>query len=253
MTGHRKIVLATILAFSGSIAAHAADQTILGNQLQVKNPSTPDKRKVVVKAKEKASPNSINGNPTLSGATLSVAVFGGTPPPTGNSSQVFPLPQGVSGITNKPFWSGDAVKGFKYKDSKGENGPVKSAQIKKTASGNFTIKAVLSGKLGPVQPSILVLPPNPGTNGCAALILTGGDSYSVAFLAGDGLVTNKGAQLYKHKKVTLQGSCVAPTPTTTTSTTATPTTSAPATTTTSTTLYGSPSRAFIDRVTGLLD
>jgi hypothetical protein len=244
MTGNRKIVLATLLAFSGSIAAHAADQTILGNQFQTKNPSTPDKRKVVVKAKEKNSPNTIVGNPTVSGASLSVAAGGGTP-----SAQVFPLPQGVSGITGKPFWSGDAVKGFKYKDSKGENSAVKSAQIKKTASGNFTIKAVLSGKLGPVQPSILVLPPNPGTNACAALILTGGDSYSVAFLAGDGLVTNKGAQLYKHKKVTLQGSCVVPTPTTTTSTTATPTT----TTSTTTTLYGSPSRAFIDRVIGLLD
>jgi len=239
MTGNRKIVLATILAFSGSLAAHAADQTILGNQLQVKNPSTADKRKVVVKAKEKLSPNTIVGNPTVSGASLSVSVGGGTP-----SAQVFPLPQGVSGITGKPFWSGDAVKGFKYKDSKGENGPVKSAQIKKTSSGNFSIKAVLSGKLG----TILVLPPNPGTNGCAALILTGGDSYSVAFLAGDGLVTNKGAQLYKHKKVTLQGTCIVAPPTTTTSTTATP-----PTTTTSTTLYGSPSRAFIDRVLGLLD
>ena len=95
--------------------------------------------------------------------------------------------------------------------------------------------------------TILVLPPNPGTNGCAALILTGGDSYSVAFLAGDGLVTNKGAQLYKHKKVTLQGTCIVAPPTTTTSTTTAPTT------TTTTTLYGSPSRAFIDRVLGLLD
>ena len=244
MTGNRKIVLATILAFSGSLAAHAADQTILGNQLQVKNPSTPDKRKVVVKAKEKGSPNTIVGNPSATGATLSISVGGGTP-----SAQVFPLPTGVSGITGKPFWTGDAVKGFKYKDSKGENSAVKSAQIKKTPSGNFSIKAVLSGKLGPVQPSILVLPPNPGTNGCAALIITGGDSYSVAFLAGDGLVTNKDGQLYKHKKVTMQGSCVVPTPTTTTSTTATPTT----TTSTTTTLYGSPSRAFIDRVLGLLD
>ena len=86
MTGKRKIVLATILAFSGSLAAHAADQTILGNQLQVKNPSTADKRKVVVKAKEKLSPNTIVGNPTVSGASLSVAAGGGTP-----SAQVFPL------------------------------------------------------------------------------------------------------------------------------------------------------------------
>jgi hypothetical protein len=239
MTGNRKIVLATILAFSGSLAAHAADQTILGNQFQTKNPSTPDKRKVVVKAKEKLSPNTIVGNPTATGASLSLSAGGGTP-----STQTILLPQGVSGITGKPFWSGDAVKGFKYKDSKGEQSAVKSAQIKKTASGNFTIKAVLSGKLG----TILVTPPNPGTNACAALIITGGDSYSVAFLAGDGIVTNKGTTLYKHKKVTLQGSCIVAPPTTTTSTTITPTT-----TTSTTTLYGSPSRAFIDRVLGLLD
>jgi hypothetical protein len=41
------------------------------------------------------------------------------------SMQTFPLPAGTSAPTGKPFWSGDVVKGFKYKDSKGENGPVK--------------------------------------------------------------------------------------------------------------------------------
>ena len=239
MTGNRKIVLATILAFSGSLAAHAADQTILGNQLSVKNPSTPDKRKVVLKAKEKTSPNTIVGNPTATGASLTVSANGGTP-----STQTFPLPQGTSGITGKPFWSGDAVKGFKYKDSKGEQGAVKSVQIKKTPSGVFQIKVTISGKLG----VLIVTPPNPGTSGCGLLQIVGGDSYSVAFKPGDGLVTNKGSTLYKHKKVTLEGTCVVAPPTTTTSTTATPTTS-----TTSTTLYGSPSRAFIDRVLGLLD
>ena len=94
MTGNRKIVLATILALSGSLTAHALDQTILGNQIQLKNPSTPDKRKAVVKAKEKGSPNTIVGNPTISGASLSISANGGTP-----SAQVFPLPQGTSGIT----------------------------------------------------------------------------------------------------------------------------------------------------------
>ncbi len=244
MTGNRKIVLATILAFSGSLAAHAADQTILGNQLQVKNPSTPDKRKVTLKAKEKTSPNTIVGNPTATGATLTVRANGGTP-----TAQTFALPQGTSGITGKPFWTGDAVKGFKYKDSKGEQSAVKSVQIKKTGSGTFQIKTTISGKLG----VLLVTPPNPGISGCGLLAINAGDSYSVAFKAGDGLVTNKGSTLYKHKKVTMEDTCLLVTPTTTTSTTATPTTSAPATTTTTTTLYGSPSRAFIDRVLGLLD
>ena len=53
---------------------------------------------------------------------------------------------------------------------------------------------------------------------------------------------------YKHKKVVNEGTCIVAPPTTTTTTTTTPTTS-----TTTTTLYGSPSRAFIDRVLGLLD
>jgi hypothetical protein len=225
----------SLLVFAGGLA-YAADQTILGNSLTVKNPSTPDKRKVTGKGKEKGSTNTIVGNPTTFGGTLTLSAGGGTP-----SSQPFALPQGTSGITGKQFWTGDAIKGFKYKDPKGENGAVKLAQIKKTPSGNFSIKVVASGKLG----VLLVTPPNPGTNGCILLGLNGGDTYSVAFKAGDGLVTNKGALLYKHKKVTMEGSCIVST--TTTSTTSSTSSS------TSTTLYGSPSRAFFERVPGLLD
>jgi hypothetical protein len=236
MTGNRKLVLASILAFSGGIAAHAADQTILGNQLLVKDPSTPAKRKVVGKAKEAGSPNTIVGDPTMGGGVLVISVTGGTP-----TTQTFPLPQAVSGITGKTFWTGDAVKGFKYKDPKGENGPVKVAQMKKAPSGVFSIKTVLTGKNG----LILVVPPNPGTGGCMLLGINGGDTYSVSFGLGSGAqITNKGSLLFKAKKPTNQGSCIA-TPTTTTSTTTS--------STTTTTLYGSPSRAFIDRVLGLLD
>jgi hypothetical protein len=228
----------SLLVFAGGLA-YAADQTILGNSITVKNPSTPDKRKVTGKAKEKGSSNTIVGNPTTLGGSLTVSAGGGTP-----SSQIFALPQGTSGITGKQFWTGDAIKGFKYKDPKGENGAVKVAQIKKTPSGNFSIKVVASGKLG----TLLVTPPNPGTNACILLGLNGGDTYSVAFKVGDGLVTNKGALLYKHKKVTMEGSCVVPVTTTTTSTTTSSTSSS-----TSTTLYGSPSKAFFERVLGLLD
>ena len=42
--------------------AYAADQTILGTQLVVKNPSTPDKRSLTGNAKETASPNSLVGD-----------------------------------------------------------------------------------------------------------------------------------------------------------------------------------------------
>lgn len=56
----------------GATLAYAADQAILGNQLLVKNPSTPDKRKVTAEAKEKASANTLVGDPTIGGATRTV-------------------------------------------------------------------------------------------------------------------------------------------------------------------------------------
>ena len=73
------------------------------------------------------------------------------------STQTFTLPAGLSPTTHKPFWSGDAVKGFKYKDSKGDNGALKSAQIT-AKGGKFQIKVAISGKGGPVD----VVPPGSG-------------------------------------------------------------------------------------------
>jgi hypothetical protein len=235
----KRFAFASMIVFGAGLAY--ADQMILGNSFLLKNPSTPDKRKIVGKGKEKGSPNTIVGDPALgTGGVLTVSASGGTP-----GVQVFALPQGTSGITGKAFWSGTTAKGFKYKDPKGEQGPVKVVQIKKSASGTFTIKAVAVGKNG----VITVLPPNPGTAGCVLLSINGGDSYSVQFGA-TSLITNKGAQQFKAKKPTVEGSCI--TPTTTTSTTATPTTSTSSTTTT-TAPYGSPSRAFVERVLGILD
>jgi len=133
-----RILLSLLL---GATFASAADQTILGIQLLVKNPSTPEKRTVVGKAKETNSPNSIVGNPTVNGATLTVRADGTNP-----TEQTFALPQGMNS-KGKPLWSGDANKGFKYKDPKGDNGAIKTVQIKKSSSGGFSIKAVALGKL----------------------------------------------------------------------------------------------------------
>src|SRR4029453_13096216 len=106
------VALVLALAVTAAPTARAADQSILGNQLVVKNPSTPERRKIVAKAKEVGSPNTILGNPTAAAATLSTAAKGGA-----RSTQPSPLPGGRSVLPGKPFWSGDAVKGFKYKDS----------------------------------------------------------------------------------------------------------------------------------------
>src|SRR5262245_11678615 len=149
-----RVALVLALAMTAAATARAADQTILGSQLVVKDPSTPEKRKVIFKAKEVGSPDTIVGNPAVSGATLSIAANGGTP-----SAQTFALPMGTSALTGRPFWSGDAMRGFRYNDARGENGPVKAAELKKSGSGVFQLKAVAVGKLGAID----VVPPDLGT------------------------------------------------------------------------------------------
>jgi hypothetical protein len=219
----KHVVLALLV---GATVAHAADQTILGKQLLVKDPGTATKRKVVGTAKENASPNTLVGDPTIDGATLTVRVDGAT-----SSNQVFVLPQGTTS-KGKPFWTGSATAGFKYKDPKGDNGPVKLAQIKKSRRGVFTIKFKALGKLGAVS----VVPPDPGESGCVLLELNGGDSYSVEFGPGDGKITNKDGRLFKVTKPTVEGTCVTtPTTTSTSSSTTSTTPSTSSTTTTSTT------------------
>ncbi len=225
----RRLLLVVSLVVCPMLA-RAADQPVLGNQLVVKNPSAPEKRKVVVKAKEPASTDSIVGDPTANGATLEVRAAGDSP-----SSQIFPMPIGMNPANGKPFWSGDATKGFKYKDPKGTNGPVKAALVKKTGSGVFQIKAVITGKFSGVD----VVPPNDGTGGCALLQIGGGDSYSVDFHTGT--VTNKGATLFKVVKPTQAATCI----TTTTSTSSSTTTSTSSSTTT-TTLNGLCSNGTLD-------
>lgn len=263
----RFLAVATGIACAAGLA-FAAEQTILGKSLTVKDPKPgvdATKRKIAGVGKEKGSPNTIVGNPTLAGsaggAILQVFAFGGT-----SSNQAFVLPQGTSS-TGKPFWSQAGTTGFKYKDSKGDQGPVKSVSLKRSASGAFSIKAKVAAKNGPVN----VVPPNPGTSGCVALKLgigAAGDRYSLQF-GPDSQIKNSGAKLFKAKKPTLEGVCPGGGPTTTTtsttsttgttgSTTSTTgttgsTTSTTTSTTTTTTLYGSPSRAFLAAPVDLLD
>ena len=222
---------AALLALAGSLA-FAADQTILGRTLTVKNPGDPAKRKVTGVGKEKASPNTIVGNPTVSGADLRVIANGTTP-----TDQTFALPQGTSS-SGKPFWTASGSTGFKYRDSLGDQGPVKSVKIKKSNSGTFSIKGLVSAKNGAVS----VVPPNPGTDGFVTLSIIGGDRYCVQY-GPESQIKNKGTKLFRAKKPLAEG-CPADATTTTTTTTSS---------TTTTTLYGSPSRAFLTPAADLLD
>ncbi len=212
-----RLLLATLLVFPFSVA-QAADQTVLGTALVVKNPSTAARRKIIVRAKEVASDDTLVGNPATNGATVTVAVNGAV-----HSEETYSLPAGTSSMSLKAFWSGDAVKGFKYRDAHGENGPVKSAVIR-LRNGVFRIKVVVDGKRGPVA----VVPPNPGADGCVLLTIGGGDSYSVQFASGQ--VKNNGAALFKVTKPSGEGTCppastptITPTPTITTTPTITAT------------------------------
>jgi len=204
----RRVPLVGLFVLSLLTVARAADQTVLGSALNIKNPGTPDKRRITITAKETATDDTIVGNPTVDGATVTITAEGAAA-----SNEAFALPAGTSPLRGKPFWTGDAVKGFKYADPKGENGPVKSALIK-LKNGTFQIKVAVSGKLAPVA----VVPPDPGTDGCVLLAIGEGDTYSVRFASGK--VTNKGTALFKVAKPTAQGLCL-PSTTTTTSTSTT--------------------------------
>lgn len=191
----RRMLLAALVASILPAVGHAADQTVLGKAFLLKDPGVPEKRKIVVKAVEHTSDDTVVGDPTTQGATLTVRAEGTSP-----STQSWYLPVGTS-VKGKPFWSGDATKGFKYVDSKGENGPVKVAQLKLTKSGVFKMKMIALGKLG----AISVTPPNDGTLGCALLQIPDGDSYSVRFA--DGNVVNNGTKLFKVVNPQTEGTC----------------------------------------------
>ena len=241
----RFLAAAAAIACAASLA-FAAEQTILGKSVTVKDPKPgvdATKRKIAGAAKEKNSDNSLVGNPTLAGsaggAILQVFAFGAS-----SSNQVFVLPQDTTS-TGKAFWNAAGDTGFKYKDGKGEQGPVKSVIVKLSPSGEFSIKVKIAAKNGPIT----VVPPNPGTSACVALKLgisaAAGDRYSIQF-GPDSDIKNSGATLFKAKKPTQQGVCPGGGATTTTTTT-------PTSSTTTTTLYGSPSRAFLAMPIDLLD
>lgn len=230
MKPFRSFVMATAaVVFAGGIA-YTADQAVLGRVMTVKDrPDRPNQGSLVGRAKEKHSPNTIVGDPTVGGATLSVFANGGTP-----SSQTFTLPAAA--------WVATGGGGYKYKDPNGTFGAVKRAIIRRSSNGVFIVRAVASGKNGLLQ----VAPPNPGTDGCIALSIVGGDTYHVMF-GTDSKIKNKGAELFQAKRPQAEGLCA--TGSTTTTTVVTTTTSS----TTSTTIYGSPSRAFLQGSEDLLD
>lgn len=207
----KKIVIVALVATTGVLSptvtpVHAASQTILGRRLQVSNPSTPNRRRVSIVGQERTNVNTVVGNPTTAGATLQVTANGGT-----STSQTFVLPS--SG------WRVLGTIGYRYTNSV-PGGAVRQATIKRTPSGNFQVRTIISGRGGTVN----IVPPNPGNNGGMVLTLNGGDSYCVSFGGVAGGVEQKDtAQRWQMRKATAEA-CPAPPTTTTSSSSSTTTT-----------------------------
>lgn len=170
------VTLAVAALLLSRAVAWTADQTILGNLFLVKDPAPdaspdPTKRIIKVAGKESASPNTIVGDPTATGASLRIIANGAN-----DYDQTFPMP--AAGWT-------PLSTGFKYRDG-GTFGAVRTAYIK-AVNGKFAIKAIVKGSQGLVT----VEAPNPGTDGGGILAITGGDSYCMAFGgAAGGTITN---------------------------------------------------------------
>lgn len=196
---HHVVVNTVVLVFLSAGLALGADQTILGKQFLLTDPKPgvdATKRKLVAQGKEGASANQIVGDPTVAGGALTVIVSGAT-----SANQVFVLPQGTDPASGKPFWSAQG-SGFKYKDAKGANGPVKLVQIKRSGGGTFQIKAIGLGKNG----AIALVPPDPGASACVRLDLAGGDRYSVVLPpAPDATIKKNDAETFLSKNAFTEG------------------------------------------------
>lgn len=196
----RYLALAAAGLMLSGAPAQAADQTILGRLLLIKDPAPnaspdPTKRKIKIVGKEYPSLNTIVGDPTVGGATLRVVANGMT-----NYDQTFSMP--AAG------WSGVPGEVLKYSDY-GVYGPVrKMIVVNKAGSGKFILKGILYGQLG----LITIEPPEPGTDGAAVLAIAGGDNYCLLFggVAG-GVVTNFPSgnpfKLFKVKNATSDPGC----------------------------------------------
>jgi hypothetical protein len=207
---HRGVCTLLAGAFAAACLAGpavAAEQTVLGRKLVVKNPqpADPSQRSVSALAIERGSGAPLNGDPTVvtagaGGAVLEIAALG-----TATSSQLFSLDQGTR-ADGQAFWRRLGSRGFAYSDPHGERGPVKSVKITRSQGGTLRLSASLRGENGALD----IVPPNPGTSGFIALTLSAGDRYCAGFGAGS-RITNRGDELWKVGSVTAE-SC-APRPT----------------------------------------
>jgi hypothetical protein len=179
----RRLMLATLAVIAmGAVPGHAADQLVLGRDITVRATNS-GLRKVICRAQEPASINTIVGNPTITGATARIKINGTT-----SSDQTWTLPASK--------WTANAT-GFVYADVPGGAGPVRCANIMKSGSNTFRVRILARGTTTTPSPGISVVPPNTGTDAQCVLSIVAGDQYCYGFggVAG-GTVTHDNAVSY---------------------------------------------------------
>ena len=179
----RVALLCAAMVVVGQAAPAFAGQSVLGKSFIVKDPQpnvAPSKRSIVIRAQESASDDTLQGNPIASGASVQVFAKGASP-----TWQTFALPAGAY-FAGGWGWRaiGNPVIEYTYKDSKGLQGPVKSAIIKLAPNKTFLLQVTIKRSLGPgPQPHVVVVPPTPGTEGGMRFTINGvgGNTWCVSF------------------------------------------------------------------------
>jgi hypothetical protein len=176
------VALLTMLVAAGALAA---DRPVEGRLFVVQNPvpSNPRQREVSARAHaldRTATP--LLGDPLADGVTVTFFTEGAS-----SASQAFVLPPGAFRPPNGPGWTVRRTSRrphvrYSYVDERGENGSVVSFFLDVYAGLHVDIRARASGRGN--NPTITVVPPNPGSGGGMTAAIPGGDRFCVAFGGG---------------------------------------------------------------------
>lgn len=135
---------ALVAAGVAPVSAALTEYPVAGQSVVIKDPGagapgTETKRGVVSFLKSATGGPPIVGDPTVSGATLSVVTDAG--------SQCFMLSQ--------PGWTGSPAKGWRYEGARVPGNPAVSAVLKRSASGVLLQKVVLKARYGTIKPLLV--------------------------------------------------------------------------------------------------
>ena len=161
----------------------AADHPVHGWTLSVTNPipNNPHLRHVAVSGRDGFDPVALPfvGDPIADGVTLTLFTEGAS-----SANQAFVLPPGGFHEPNGPGWRVSRSSRrprvvYTYVDERGENGSIVSFILYYWQGRRIRIGAVADGRGN--NPTIDVVPPNPGTGGGLIVQIPGGDRFCAVF------------------------------------------------------------------------